>query len=151
MDLEADSQCCSGCDERKPSQDFHQGSRRRRGLYSARRASARDMSDADDGCVTPPRADTGSQDALYIMRYDRIPRELMIGRAVCVETRARQLEAGMNFHMVILATFPGLGHLEPRVHAMLSESRSHEGPGHQWFNVPLDAALHAIALAARGQ
>lgn len=116
-----------------------------------------DMSDAepDDGCATPPRAaDTGStsQDALYVLRYEFDPCGVMglkIGRAACVETRVRQLETGHNFRLIILATFPGLGHLEPCIHTMLSESRAREGRGREWFCVPLETVLHTLTLTMR--
>ena len=116
------------------------------------------MSDAEsnNGYTTPPRAaDTGStsSDALYVLRYDFDPcgtMGLKIGRAACVEARVRQLEASHNFRLVILATFPGLGYSEQRVHAMLAESRAREGRGREWFNVPLGTALHAIGMALRG-
>ena len=112
----------------------------------------------DAGCAsrdaTPPRADTGStsEDALYVLRYEFDPCGTMgvkIGRAACVETRVRQLEACHNFRLIVLATFPGLGHLEAHVHAMLSESRAREGRGREWFHAPLDTVLHTIALATR--
>ena len=177
MDLEAASKYCHGCDACKPPQDFHRHLSSRDGLYhickDCRRAynaeyytrrtkppptpatTANDMSDGDDGCVTPPRAaDTGSTaiDALYVIKYDFDPcgtMGLKIGRAACVETRVRQLEASHNFRLIVLATFPGLGHLEARVHAMLSESRAREGRGREWFCAPLDTVLHTIALATR--
>ena len=112
----------------------------------------------DAGCAvrdaTPPRADTGStsEDALYVIRYSFDPCGTMgvkIGRAACVQTRVRQLEASHNFRLIVLATFPGLGYLEPRVHSMLSESRAREGRGREWFGAPLDTVLHVIALATR--
>ena len=108
------------------------------------------MSDSE-----PALPDTGStaQDCLYVLRYDFDPcgtMGLKIGRAACVETRVRQLEASHNFRLVVLATFPGLGCLESRIHSLLSESRAREGRGREWFCAPLDNVLHTIALAMRG-
>ena len=113
--------------------------------------TASDMSDSEP---TLPPADTGStpQDTLYVLRYEFDPcgtMGLKIGRAACVDARVRQLEASHNFRLIVLATFPRLGRLEARVHAMLSESRAREGRGREWFHAPLDTVLHTIALAAR--
>ena len=179
MDLTAnDTKYCKGCVDYRSRQDFHPHPATKDRLYSIckdcrrkydaqHRASLRanapptpsttasDMSNADDGCATPPRAaDTGSttQGALYVLRYDFDPcgtMGLKIGRAACVQTRVQQLEASHNFRLIVLATFPGLGHLEPRVHSLLSESRAREGRGREWFNAPLDTVLHTIALAMR--
>eukprot|EP00969_Alexandrium_andersonii_P159747 7058545-Alexandrium_andersonii.AAC.1 len=86
------------------------------------------------------------------MCYDNLDVEaLKIGRAADVEARARQLEAGHNFRMRPLATFPGQGYLEPRVHGMLAHNRASGGRGREWFAVSLDAALHAVALALRAE
>ena len=111
--------------------------------------TASDMSDAE-----PTLPDTGStaHDALYVMRYDFDPcgtMGLKIGRAADVQARARQLGTGHNFRMHVLATFPGMGFLESRVHAMLADSRSNGGSGREWFDVPLDTALSVIAVAMR--
>ena len=109
----------------------------------------------DDGRAPPPPvADTGStaHDALYIMRYDFDPcgtMGLKIGRAADVQVRARQLGTSHNFHMHVLATCPGMGFLESRVHAMLADSRPNGGSGREWFDVPLDSALSVIAVAMR--
>ena len=70
---------------------------------------------------------------------------LKIGRACDVGARALQLGAGHAFRMHVLATFPGLGHLEQHVHAILASSRVTTGRGREWFNTPLDSVLHAIA------
>ena len=167
---------CSKCAAEKDFQEFYRNASRLSGrdfyckpcrLEANRAARAKalatpfttnsDMSDAepDDGCATPPRAaDTGStsQDALYVLRYEFDPCGVMglkIGRAACVETRVRQLETGHNFRLIILATFPGLGHLEPCIHTMLSESRAREGRGREWFCVPLETVLHTLTLTMR--
>ena len=62
-----------------------------------------------------------------------------------MDARALQLAKGHAFRMHILATFPGLGHLERRVHAILAANRVTTGRGIEWFCTPLDTVLHAIA------
>jgi len=160
------SDLCSHCGRnfRHNGQGYCRGCRRDynaryRAQNRARCAAARPTpsttaSDMSDSEPTLPLADTGStsQDALYVLRYEFDPcgtMGLKIGRAACVDARVRQLEASHNFRLVILATFPRLGRLEARVHAMLSESRAHEGRGREWFYASPDTVLHTIALAMR--
>ena len=174
MDLAAnDTKYCKDCRDYKSRQDFHPHPATKDRLYSickacrknynaqyrARRATApptpsTTASDMSDSEPTLPLADTGStaQDCLYVLRYEFDPcgaMGLKIGRAACVETRIRQLEGSHNFRLVVLATFPGLGYLELRVHSMLSESRAREGRGREWFCAPFDSVLHTIALATQ--
>ena len=176
MNVSSHALRCPGCDQHKDPSSFwrNASSPSGRGYYcipcqkdhqrkwrAARCAkptpftTARDMSDSEaDGCATPPRASAGStsQDILYVLRYEFDPCGVMglkIGRAACVETRVRQLEAGHNFRLITLATFPGLGHLEPRIHTMLSESRAREGRGREWFCVPLETVIHTLTLTMR--
>ena len=88
-------------------------------------------------------------DALYVMCYDFDPCHTMglkIGRTCNVDARALELAKGHAFRMHILATFPGLGHLERRVHAILAANRVTTGRGIEWFCTPLDTVLHAIAV-----
>ena len=73
---------------------------------------------------------------------------LNIGRANDAQARALKLGQSHAFRMHILATFPGLGHLEHRVHSILATSRVMHGRGREWFCVPLDTVLHAIAVSA---
>ena len=70
---------------------------------------------------------------------------LKLGRACNVDARAIQLAKGHAFRMHILATFPGLGHFERHVHAILAADRVTTGRGIEWFCTPLDTVLHAIA------
>ena len=97
------------------------------------------------------KADIGGTvcDALYVMCYDFDPCHTMglnNGRACNVDARALQLAKGHAFRMHILATFPGLGHLERRVHAILAADRVTTGRGIAWFCTPLGTVLHAIAV-----
>ena len=133
--------------------------RARNAIYNASRikstpsTTASDMSDAE---ADYPQAEAGRgvRDSLYVMSYDFDPCHSMglkIGRAVDVEARALQLGASHNFRMIVLAIFPGLGHIEPQVHSVLSPSRASNGRGREWFNVSMDSALHAIAAVVRGR
>ena len=102
------------------------------------------------------QADAGTRyDALYVMCYDFDPCHTMglkIGRACDVGARALQLGAGHAFRMHVLSTFPGLGHLEQHVHAiLLASSRVTTGRGREWFKTSLDSVLHAIAVSVHGR
>ena len=88
-------------------------------------------------------------DDLYIMRYVGILQDVLkIGRSNNPETRRRGLEAGQNFNLELLATFPGKGYLELAVHRRLEERRSTRGAGNEWFRTDLQGALDAVARAA---
>ena len=90
-------------------------------------------------------------DALYVMCYDFDPCHTMglkVGRASNVDARALQLGKGHAFRMHVLATFPGLGHIEHHVHSLLSSSRATTGRGIEWFHSPLSSVLHAIAVSS---
>jgi hypothetical protein len=76
------------------------------------------MGDATEATVEAPEAppseftpDARGPDDLYIMRYVGILQDVLkIGRSNNVESRRRALEACQNFHIEVLATFPGKGH-----------------------------------------
>ena len=90
-------------------------------------------------------------DTLYVMCYDFDPCHTMglkIGRTSDVDARALQLGRGHAFRMHVLATFPGLGHIEHHVHSLLSSSRATTGRGIEWFHSPLSSVLHAIAVSS---
>ena len=88
-------------------------------------------------------------DDLYIMRYVGILQDVLkIGRSNNPEKRRRGLEACQNFHLELLATFPGKGYLELAVHRRLEERRSTRGAGNEWFRTDLQGALDAVARAA---
>jgi hypothetical protein len=95
--------------------------------------------------VDPDPAPETRQD-LYIFANTLIPGILKIGRSCDVERRRLSMQQSHPFHLVTVATFPGAGHLEPRVHATLSALLV-AGPGREWFNVSPSDAIHAIAIA----
>ena len=95
--------------------------------------------------LTEPTFAPGTHD-LYIMQNSRIPGELKIGYSKDVERRRKELEAGQNFKMIVLATFPGKGYLEKEVHNHLKEFKVTEGPGNEWFK-----CSHFVAVAVINQ
>ena len=83
------------------------------------------------------------------MAYDFDPKGethgLKIGRSSDPQERTRQLIFGHNFKMVVVATFPGKGYLEPIVQHRLAGYRSNRGIGREWFGVSVEKALEVIA------
>jgi hypothetical protein len=114
------------------------------------------MGGAPEATVEAPMAppsetepESRGPDDLYIMRYVGILQDVLkIGRSNNVENRRRALESCQNFHVEVLATFPGKGHLESEVHKRLAERRSARGPGREWFRIDLQGALEAVAKAS---
>jgi len=86
---------------------------------------------------------------LYIMCLSIDPGGLVyglkIGRSNKIDERARDLTAALPFDMVVLATFPGAGHLEEAVHEQLDAGRNTDSNAREWFRVPLPEALIVIA------
>jgi hypothetical protein len=70
---------------------------------------------------------------------------LKVGRSSNITQRALALSESMPFNITILATFPGAGHLEKRVHSMLDETRNTAGRGREWFHVTLPHVIHTVA------
>ena len=91
---------------------------------------------------------------LYIMRYEFDPCGTMgvkVGRTKNLAARVAEIERVHNFRMKVLRVYKGLGNLEPLVHELLASRRASGGPGTEWFNVSISAAMKAAALArARG-
>jgi hypothetical protein len=58
-------------------------------------------------------------------------------------------ESGQPF-VNLMATFPGLGHLETDVHRLLAPLRV-DGQSREWFRVDLDVVLESVAKAIRGK
>ena len=122
-----------------------------------RRANKRDLTPST---ITPNDSELSDSessqagancDTLYVMCYDFDPCHTMglkIGRTSHVDARALQLGKGHAFRMHVLATFPGLGHIEHHVQLLLSSSRATTGRGIEWFHTPLSSVLHAIAVSA---
>ena len=86
-------------------------------------------------------------DDLYIMQNSRIPGEFKIGRSKDVRARQKDLQASQNSHMIVHAIFPGSGHLEKRVHDILTACRVQGVPGQEWFTTTLFTAGAAVMTA----
>ena len=90
---------------------------------------------------------------LYVMSISTDPTGAMhglkVGRSSNVQQRASSLSESMPFHIKLLATFNGAGHLEKRVHKMLEETRNIAGRGREWFNASLPHILHTVALCVQ--
>ena len=88
---------------------------------------------------------------LYIMSFSTDPEGLLsglkVGRSGNIAKRAHDLDDSMPFHMLVLATFLGKGHLEKRVHALLADCRNGNGRGREWFHSPLVNILQAVVRA----
>ena len=97
--------------------------------------------------TAPVPSEARTQD-LYIFANTLIPGILKIGRSSDVERRRLYMQQSHPFHLITVATFPGAGHLELRVHAALNALLV-DGPGREWFNVSSSDAIHAIAIAMR--
>ena len=78
------------------------------------------------------------------MQYNTVWDCVKIGRTSDVAYRLRTLEESHNFRLVLVASFPGYGHLERIVHKHLLKYRSKEGPGREWFNIPAQYAIKVI-------
>ena len=75
-------------------------------------------------------------DSLYVAHNPRISGEIKIGRAKNPFMRLASLSQSQNFHIHLLKQWPGLGHLEPLLHAQFSEFRVRHTPGREWFALP---------------
>ena len=118
-------------------------------LYKRKRLAPESDSEseapADPDHSQPSVPEPPPQD-LYIFANTLIPGILKIGRSCDVERRRLSMQQSHPFRLVTVATFPGAGHLEPRVHATLNALLV-AGPGREWFNVSPSDAIHAIATA----
>ena len=82
---------------------------------------------------------------LYALQYSTVWDSIKIGRSSNVQSRIRCLEKGHNFRMVLLAVYPGKGHLERHVHQQLKGYQSSFGAGNEWFDLSADYALKVIS------
>jgi hypothetical protein len=105
-------------------------------------------SEATDPADHSPAAPEARPQDLYIFANTLIPGILKIGRSIDVERRRLSMQQSHPFNLITVATFPGAGHLELRVHAALSALMV-DGPGREWFRVSPSDAIHAIAIAMR--
>jgi len=76
-------------------------------------------------------------DSLYVLTYSFDDSRVKIGRSANVQQRIRDLESSHDFRLTLLAEFPGLGHLEAKLHEHFRDYRSDEGRGREWFRVGL--------------
>ena len=88
-------------------------------------------------------SDTGQAD-LYVLQYITIWDCIKIGRPSDVQNRIRSLETGHNFRIVLLAVYPGKGHLERHVHQQLKGYQNNFGAGSEWFDLSAEYALKVI-------
>ena len=96
------------------------------------------------GKLPSKRTGKTRKDHLYIMRYSFCNTAVKIGRSGNVESRRQSLEVGPNFHVEVVATFPGKGFLEAEVHKALEEKRSRIGAGTEWFDMVPEEAVALI-------
>jgi len=154
---------CNGCDRMLPLSSYSQHASCRDGLASRckeckarhnreqykRRIEALDALEDQEEQEEPPAKRPCPSD-LYIMSLSFDPaglrHGLKIGRSSRVEERARDLTASLPFEMVVLATFPGAGHLEEAVHAHLAPKRNEDSTAREWFRVSLSEAVLAIVV-----
>ena len=85
------------------------------------------------------------QPILYALQYSNVWDSVKIGRCKDIGERLRTVGKGHNFGIKLIASFPGYGHLERRVHAQLAAFQSTDGSGTEWFNVPGCYALKIIS------
>ena len=84
------------------------------------------------------------QPILYAVQYSNVWDCVKVGRCKDINERLRTLCVGHNFGIKLLASFPGYGHLERRVHERLAAFQSTDGSGTERFNVPGSYALKII-------
>jgi hypothetical protein len=88
---------------------------------------------------------------LYVLALSTDPlgafHGLKVGRSGNIPQRTAGLGESMPFNIVILATFPGSGHLEKAVHSQLETTRNTAGRGREWFHTTLPNITHAVACA----
>ncbi len=88
---------------------------------------------------------------LYVLALSTDPlgafHGLKVGRSGNIPQRAAGLSESMPFNILVLATFPGAGHLERAVHSQLETTRNTAGRGREWFHTTLPNITHAVACA----
>ena len=158
---------CTGCDRTLPAGHFHVNKSTPSGLESrckecksdySRRRHDQEQLDRRMGipCDEPepleePAAKKPRLEAedLYVMAMSTDPRGavhgLKVGRSGNIAQRANTLCDSMPFNISVLATFPGAGYLEKKVHAMLDDTRNPAGRGREWFHVTLPHVIHTVA------
>jgi hypothetical protein len=84
------------------------------------------------------------RDALYVMSCSVLEGVYKVGRSMDVEARAREMQASQPYYVTVVATFPEQGCIEAAVHSDLACFRV-LAPGREWFELPLQDILTAIA------
>ena len=166
---------CKGCDRSLPSNRFHANKAAPSGLnsrckdcksdYSRRRHDQEKLDRKMEGGVQcdeccdepapvedpPVKRPRMEPEHLYIMALSTDPtgavHGLKVGRSGNIQQRANTLSESMPFNIIILATFPGAGYMEKRVHTMLDYKRNTTGRGREWFHVPLPTVIQMVGIA----
>ena len=119
------------------------------------RASKTRATDEEPAAKRPKLVPTIPGEHLYVMAFSTDPDGLLsglkVGRSGNIDRRAHELGNSMPFHVIVLATFPGQGHLEDVVHAMLAAYRNGSGRGREWFHAPLTEILQSVVYAMQAR
>ena len=108
--------------------------------------ASHESSSTDEPMTGPPAPVLQEPDSLYVATYSFDDAIVKIGRSANVHQRLRDLESSHNFHVLLLAEFPGLGHLEPKLHEHFKDYRSDEGRGREWFRVSLAQVASVLGV-----
>ena len=143
---------CTKCKQLKDVDYFSRSCRNKSGRHSYCRACdatyyAQTRGSQANAVPVVGKANTTEADQLYLLRYPWENSPIKIGHAKDITTRVHSLESGHNFKLQVLTIFLGQGRLERKVHALLSDHRASDGRGQEWFNVTIQQALTAVALA----
>ena len=84
---------------------------------------------------------------LYIAKRTDAPGLVKVGRSNNPAARLLQLPTGHCFKMVLVATFPGLGHMETTIQRGLRPTRVDTGYGREWFQSTAANVLHEIIMS----
>ena len=151
---------CTGCDRTLPSSHFHVAKATPSGLQARCKdcvcehnrlyyQEKRRMGDEPEPAEPAVKKQRVEPEDLYVMALSTDPtgavHGLKVGRSSNIAQRAQTLSESMPFNISVLATFPGAGHLEKRVHSMLDETRNTAGRGREWFRVTLPHVIHTVA------
>ena len=159
---ETQEKLCKSCGRMRPLTEYNTDRREADKLRSKckechnqayREARSNRAPDSDDPPAKRPRLESATipGEHLYIMAFSTDPEGLLngfkVGRSGNIARRAHELANSMPHHMLVLATFPGQGHLEEHVHDSLSGSRNNHGRGREWFHSPLHTIVIAVGCA----
>ena len=95
------------------------------------------------------RTRDGQGSDLYVASRSDRDDMLKVGRSGNPEARCERLQASQAFFVRLVATFPGAGNLEQKVHERLASRRVLGGPGREWFFASVDEVLTAIGQAEK--